>query len=481
MFNSIRTKLTVTYLALILAVMVLTSFFLLNILEQYYLYYHSETVKRAANLVAEFSSGYMQGTPDIVTVSNLAEDFARQIGSRVIITDHRQRVVGDSLRVGGLLGSSLNREEIAKALDGEHGQSIQFSEQSNQWVMQIAVPIKIDETVLGSVFISSSLSLIYQVLEDIRKVLQLATALAILLAAILGTFFAHQITVPIESLTQATEQMSRGDLNQRVRVRSQDEIGRLAAQFNHMSGRMQEMTRQLRDFVANASHEMRTPLTSLNILVKSLREYPLDVKEREEFLADIDMELERLIHLVESLLDLTRLDRLAMEDTMQAVDIVPTVVNTLEMLKNRAEDKGIMLQYTVPNQAPPVFVVIHQIKQVVFNLVDNAIKYTSLEGTVSVDLYQEAGQLMLSVTDTGSGIPAEHREKIFERFYRIDKARSREQGGTGLGLAIVKEIVIRHGGRIWVEDHEVGQGAKFILTLPLAASMYENLPVINKN
>ena len=447
---------------------------------QYYLSYHSETMKRAANLVAEFSSGYMQGTPDIVTVSNLAEDFARQIGSRVIIADHRQRVVGDSLRVGGLLGSSLDREEIAKALDGEHSQSIQFSEQSNQWVMQIAVPIKVENTTVGSVFISSSLSLIYQVLEDVRKFLQAATALAIVFAAILGTFFAHHITVPIESLTKATEQMARGDLNQRVRVRSKDEIGRLATQFNHMSGRMQEMTRQLREFVANASHEMRTPLTSLNILVKSLREYPLDVKEREEFLADIDMELERLIHLVESLLDLTRLDRLSMDDTMQAVDIVPTVVNTLDMLKKRAESKGILLRYTVPAQAPHAFVVLHQIKQVVFNLVDNAIKYTPSEGVVSVVMYQEAEQLVLTVTDTGSGIPTEHREKIFERFYRIDKARSREQGGTGLGLAIVKEIVTRHGGKIWVEDHVGSQGAKFVLTLPLAASMYDT-PGINKN
>ncbi len=472
MFNSIRTKLTVTYLALILVVMALTSFFLLNILEQYYLSYHFETMQRAGNLVAEFSSGYMKESPDIGTVSTLAEDFARQIGSRVIITDHRQRVVGDSLRVGGgLLNSLLNRDEISRALEGEVGQSVQFSQQSNQWVMQIAVPIISENTILGSVFISSSLNHVYQILKDIRRFLGVATAVAILLAAFLGALFAHHITVPIELMTQATENMARGDLNQRVPVQSNDEIGRLAIQFNHMSSRMQEMTRQLKDFVANASHEMRTPLTSLNIMVKSLKEYTLDVKEQKEFLSDIDMELERLMHLVENLLDLTRIDRVSMDDTMQSADIVPAVAATLEMLKKRAETEGILLQYSVQPEASPVYISAHQIKQILFNLVDNAIKYTPAGGTIIVALYNEGEELALSVTDTGYGIPTEHKDKIFERFYRIDKARSREQGGTGLGLAIVKEIVIRHGGKIRVEDGEGGQGSRFILTIPLARAI----------
>lgn len=465
MFNSIRTKLTVTYLILILAVMVLTSIFLLNILEQYYLAYHSDALAAAANVAASFSAGYLKATPDVVAISTLAEDFARPIRSRVIITDHRQRVLGDSLRIGGLVGTTLEREEIAAALNGEIGSSIQYSEQSRVWVMQVAVPIESDGTLLGSVFISSDLSPIYQILTDIRKFLLLATALALVLAGFLGIVFADRVTVPIETLTTATERMARGDLSQRVTIRSKDEIGRLATQFNNMASRVQEMTRQLREFVANASHEMRTPLTSMNILVKSLREYPLDAAEREEFLSDVDKELERLIHLVESLLDLTRLDRLATEDTMYLVDIVPTVQNTLEMLRKRAEGKKILLEYMLPERTAPVFVVLHQIKQVVFNLVDNAIKYTPAEGKISVTLTQEPEKLVLAVSDTGSGIPPEHREKIFERFYRVDKARSREQGGTGLGLAIVREIVKKHGGDVWVETAD-GGGARFVVTLP---------------
>ncbi|MBT9166792.1 MAG: Alkaline phosphatase synthesis sensor protein PhoR [Syntrophomonadaceae bacterium] len=471
MFNSIRTKLTVTYIVLILAVLLVTSFFLLNTLEQYYISYQYLILEAAAHPVASEAVANLREAPNVVTLSNMAEEYGRQYRIRVIITDHRQRVQGDSLRVGGLVGTTLERTEIAAALAGEQGRSIQYSYQSRQWVMQVAVPIIFDDSIIGVVFIASSLSDVYAVLDSVRDFLLLATVLSLLFAGLLGVYFAHHITVPIESLTAATEQIARGDLTQRVSVRSKDEIGRLAGQFNHMAGRLQEMTRQLREFVSNASHEMRTPLTSLNILVKSLREYPLEAEEREEFLADIDQEVERLIHLVESLLDLTRLDRLGTDDTMSMTDIVPTVRNTLEILKKRADEKRIALEYSLPESTEPVFAVLHQVKQVVFNLVDNAIKYTPEGGHVQVRLFQEAEGLLLSVTDSGIGIPPEHREKIFERFYRVDKARSREQGGTGLGLAIVKEIVTRHGGEILVEDNENGLGTTFIVTWPSALEL----------
>ena len=466
MFNSIRTKLTVSYIVLIMAVMVLTSSFLLNILEQYYIAYQYEAITRAANIIAKYSPGYLRTTPDVVTISNFAETNAREIGSRVLITDHRQRVLGDSMRVGGLAGSSLDREEITAALAGDEGRSIQYSDQTKRWVMQVAVPIYSNDQIIGTVFIATPLDFIYRVLADIRQFLLVATVLSLLLAGFLGIVFAHRITVPIESLTNATENMARGDLSQRVHVRSKDEIGQLAGQFNHMASRLQEMTRQLREFVSNASHELRTPLTSLNILVKSLREYPLEPQEQEEFLEDIDQELERMIHLVESLLDLTRLDRLGAEDTMAMTDVVPTIKNTLDMLTKRAQEKEIALAFDLPERAAPVFAVLHQIKQVVFNLVDNAIKYTPAGGEIYVSLIQEPERLVFKVSDTGLGIPPEYREKIFERFYRVDKARSREQGGTGLGLAIVKEIVTRHGGAIWVEDSHDGQGTTFVVTLP---------------
>lgn len=467
MFNNLRTRLTASYLILILATMMLTSYFLLNNLEEYYLAYQKETLTRAAKLVADFSIPYMLEAPDVIAVSNLAEGFAHQSASRVIITNNRLRVVGESERIGGLVGSVLEREETLAALEGNIGQSIQFSEQSQQWVMQVAVPVREAEEILGTVFISSSLASIYRVLGDIQRFLRVATVLALFFAGLVGVLFAHRITAPVKSLTLATRRMACGDLTQRVKVSSRDEIGLLAEQFNVMAGHVQEMTRQLREFVANSSHELRTPLTSINLMVKTLREHDLDEKEQEEFLCDIDRELERMIHLVENLLDLTRLDRLANEDTMQMINVVPLVAETLEMMKKRAEQKGIAFAGFLPDGPVSALVVAHQLKQVVFNLLDNAIKYTPPGGRVKVELYREASFLVLTVSDTGIGIPPQSKEKVFERFYLVDKARSREQGGTGLGLAIVWEIVRHHGGRVSVESPPSGPGSVFTVTIPL--------------
>jgi len=471
MFSSIRTKLTITYIVLLVVVMVSASFFLLNLLKNYYFSYQQTNMMAAAKVVRDLVAPKLQAVPDVVDISNQAELVARQSRSRILITDDRQRVLGDSVRVEGLVGTVLNRPEITHALLNQHDKSwsLQYSETGGFLVMQVAVPIEVDGKILGAVFVSSSMQAIDELQKDIRNYLLLITLLAILTVSIIGRFLANKITGPIQSLSEATEKMARGDLSQRVPVRSRDEIGRLTRQFNEMAAQLQENTRKLKEFVADASHEMRTPLTSLNILVKSMRDFPLEPEEREEFLDDIDQELERLIRLVENLLDLTRLDKLATEETMTVADVVPTIRQTLEMLQKKAEEKEIDFRVFLPKQAAPVFAVLHQIKQVVFNLVDNAIKYTPAGGKITVTLTQESDCLKLIVTDNGIGIPPEHREKVFERFYRVDKARSREQGGTGLGLAIVREIVRNHGGQIWIEDGPDGKGSKFVVTIPRAS------------
>ena len=471
MLNSIHTKLTFTYIVLIVVVLVLTSLFLLNTLEQYYFAYQYEAMTRAANLIGGIVGPKLASTPDITDLSNVAVDFSRQISARILITDHKQRVLGDSQRVDGLVGMNLERPEIAAALAEEEEQSwsVQYSETSGEWVLQLAVPVLYEGKITGAVFTASSLAYIHGVQRDIRNYLIAATLLAIVVASLLGRYFAQKLASPVKALTLAAEQMKRGDLAQHVPVTTKDEIGRLTMQFNEMAQQLAASTRQLKDFVANASHEMRTPLTSLNVLIKSMREYNLDPAEQEEFLADIDQALGRLIHLVEELLDLSRLDRVAADDTMVMTDIVPTIRTTLEMLEKKAQTKNIAFSYELPPSAAPIFAVLHQIKQIVFNLVDNAIKYTPAGGQIWVQLSEEPDLLKLTVADTGIGIPPEQREKVFERFYRVDKARSREQGGTGLGLSIVYEIVKRHGGQVWVESGLQGTGSTFVVTLPKAA------------
>lgn len=220
-----------------------------------------------------------------------------------------------------------------------------------------------------------------------------------------------------------------------------------------------------RDFVANVSHELRTPLSVLKGYAETLLSGAIEepVMARE-FVEVIDRHANRLYRLVEDLLDLSRLEDPEFELQLVAVDLPEMVERVLLMARDSAQAKHLHLKTLLPSDLPPVLGHAGTLEQVLINLVDNAIKYTADSGEVSVKAVANGGQVCVCVEDTGIGIPAKALPRLFERFYRVDKARSRDMGGTGLGLSIVKHIVQAHGGRIWVES-EQQQGSRFFFTL----------------
>lgn len=589
MFHSIRSKLTVTYLILIFAVTLIINIFLLNLLEQYYLGYQKEILTRSGRLVADFSEGYMQEGSSYVVLSNLAEDFSQQIGSRVIIVNNNKTVVGDSVRVEGLIGSLLERSEINQAWEEGEGYSIQRSALTGRWVMQVAVPVYNGGNPLGAVFISSSLDHIYKILADISRILLFTMAMALIIVGVLWTIFAKKITKPISALTAAAKQIAEGNLEQQIQVIQKDEVGQLSRQFNIMVSKLLEMTHRLentiqevstesnklstilsnmvdgvfavdadgklilvnpvaekifnikadeylgrrfneipgldgikesfekawrskkentceiaideqqykmvtsptldekkdffgavsvlqnltvekilerkqRAFVEDVSHELRTPLSSVNILVKNMLEYDLARDEGKEFLTDIDKEIERLSLLVSDILNLTRLESLMCKMGTNKVEPKPLFEEVLMRMHSRAERNQQELTWDIP-ELVSLEIDQDQIKRVLINLVDNAIKFTPQGGWIRVEAEDQGEEILVKVKDTGPGIPEEDQPRIFERFYRVDKARSREMGGTGLGLAICHEIITAHGGNIWVES-KPGYGSVFAFTLP---------------
>lgn len=466
MLKSIRVRMAITYLLLIVVVMVVTGFVLVNMLEQHYLSSEEETLERTGMLVSEFVTTYLQEEVDPVLLSAVAENFSQQIDARVVIVGSQQRVIGDSVRIGGLLGSDLEREEVDRALEGEVGSSVNYSHQSEQWVMHVAVPIEAVDSPEGAVLLSYSLAPVYENLATIQRLLFLSTLLAMILAGLLAVIFSHHLTGPIKKLTEAAQQMAQGKLEQNILVSSRDEIGRLAQQFNIMAARINEMNQKLTRFVADVSHELRTPLASINLCVQSLQDYDMEEEEKEEFLQYISQETQRMIYLVEDLLELTRGQEGSHK--WEIVSLYTIFDEVLECTRPRAERKGLTLFTSIQENIPRLYASGEALKRVLLNLLDNAIKFTSPGGWIKLkaEYWEEEDEVYLSVEDTGCGIPEESLPHIFDRFYRVDKARSRYLGGTGLGLSICREIIEFYGGKLSVQSSE-DEGSTFYVTIPV--------------
>jgi heavy metal sensor kinase len=350
-----------------------------------------------------------------------------------------------------------------------HGMSWQdtITAYNGQAVRVYSVALSDNGTVFGVLQVGESLAQLTATLQSITIALLIITPFVLLLGAIGSYWLAKRAFRPVLQLTRTTREIKAGDLHRRVPVpRARDEVYELALTFNEMIGRLDQAFTQQRRFVADASHELRTPITVIRSITDVALEEPRDFEDCVEALSDINAETERLSHLINDLLVLARADeeQLPLEQEPVRLDLLACdVAATMEPL---ALERGIKLQVQMLS---PVVVPgdTARLIQVIMGLVDNALAYTNAGGTVSLGVEVHGGLARLVVRDTGIGIAEENIAHIFERFYRADPARSRLISGSGLGLAIADRVVRAHGGSITVES-QVDQGSTFTITLPLA-------------
>lgn len=302
-------------------------------------------------------------------------------------------------------------------------------------------------------------------LRSLLVVLGLGLPLACVFAGFGAYLVARRALAPIDRMATAAQHITAERLSDRLPVDNpHDELGHLASVFNNTFSRLEASFDQLRRFTADASHEMRTPLTAIRAVGEvGLRE-PRTEHAYREIIGSMLEEADRLNRLVESLLTLARADAGHVRVNRDRIDLGALAAEVVEHLSVLAEDKRQSITVDSPR---PVFVLADRVllRQAVLNLVDNAIRYGSVQGKVRVAVGAEPSQATLAVQDSGPGIPPEHVEKIFDRFYRIEKSRSRDAGGVGLGLSIARWAVQVHGGRIEVEPAESG-GSVFRIVLP---------------
>jgi signal transduction histidine kinase len=319
---------------------------------------------------------------------------------------------------------------------------------------------------LGVVVLSVPIQDIIDQVGRANAQMQLVFIITCVIVVVVSFWVAHVIAKPIGELTKVIGKMSEGEVHQRVRVTGSSELSRLGAAFNEMSEQLERIEKNRNEFVSDVSHELKTPLSSMKILIESIiYDENVDLARQREFLQDVNREIDRLSSIIDDLLLLVSLDhsQSPMHTGVIRLDqLGASVVKRMQML---AERRGVALSYEAGGEVT-VRADELKIQQAFTNLIDNAIKYTPEGGNVDVMVVRREDRAVVCVTDTGFGIPEEDIKHIVERFYRVEKARTRSAGGTGLGLSIVQRIIKMHNGTLEIRSKE-GEGTSVVFELPL--------------
>lgn len=299
----------------------------------------------------------------------------------------------------------------------------------------------------------------------VTEALLIAALVALVSAIVVSIFVSHRVVTPIRQMMRASHHIAAGHYRERVEVTSEDELGQLAHSFNQMASTLEQTETMRRDLIANVAHELRTPLSSIKGYMEGLIDGVLP--GQPDTYQQIYREADRLQRLVNDLQELSRVEAGTFELNRQPLAMTELIQQTVTRLHPQFEEKGVALKLDLPPTLPPVSADEDRVSQVLLNLMGNALQYTPAGGTVTIAARVEISGLVITIRDTGIGIPAEHLSHLFTRFYRVDKSRSRAGGGSGIGLTIAKHLVEAHGGSIWVESEGVGKGSVFGFSLPL--------------
>lgn len=295
---------------------------------------------------------------------------------------------------------------------------------------------------------------------------------AFLVALGVSVYISRRFVSPIQEMTTASQYIADGHFDQRVQIPGDitssdlDELVQLALSFNQMAEKLHQTENMRVQLIGDISHELRTPLTTIKGSMEGLMDGVLS--PTPETFQNIYQEADRLQRLVADLQELSRVEAGAISLKLASCDIIPLIKSVAERLHPQFDDKGVSLEVDLPPVLPQISIDEDRISQVMINLLGNALQYTPEGGKVTLIARQSGNEILIQVNDTGIGIPAEQLAYLFNRFYRVDKSRSRAGGGSGIGLTIAKHLVEAHGGRIWVESEGPGKGSSFSYSLPIS-------------
>ena len=467
--NSMRFKMVATYFCVILVILFVIGIFLMHTFRGRLYDVEYSTLFSKANIISEMISNDWDNML-------YAEDlkFAEPVNSnlsgtdaRCIITNTAYTVLYDSSEDSGIIGGMYVSDVIRDALEGRES-SLVYDNESGIKYISVAVPVVHDGNIVGSTYIDKDITYIDGILGDIQfKLILLSIAVALLVGA-LSFGMSYLIIAPITAFTEVAREISKGNFKKRIDIKGYSEMEQMSKALKYMCDELELIEEKRRKFVSDASHELKTPMATIKLVCDSLASTPNPPVEMvQEFMNDLSNEIDRLTRIIEKLLTLTKFDNGKNPIKLELVDLQVLLERIATKLTPIAAAKKINIFTDFGEDAlPPIMLDYDKITEAVYNIADNSINYSPPGSYVRISVTADSQNAVINIEDNGPGIPEEERDRIFERFYRLDDSRARDTGGTGLGLAIAKEAVQMHGGTIEVKN-AVSGGSVFIITLPV--------------
>ena len=429
---------------------------------------YGERLYSEANLIANtYASELYNSEIDLVTVKGQLDALSLYLNASIQIINPSGRVIMDSQRL-------LNVEEVVTienfdpTITGNTYYVVdRFFDTFDKQYLTVFAPITSDYKVKGYVVIHYGMSEIEKTSYSLTNIFMLTFVILFLLSMIILIFFTEIVYVPLRKITHATEQYASGNMHYEFQVDSDDEIGYLAACLNYMASEIARAEDDQKKFVANVSHDFRSPLTSIKGYLEAMLDGTIPPEMHEKYLGIVLNETERLTKLTNSLLTLNNLNTKGMLLEKTDFDINNVIRNIAASFEGSCLKKKIAIEVVLTGEEMYVNADMEKIKQVIYNLLDNAIKFSHHNSVIKIETTEKKNKIVVSVKDNGIGIPKDDVKFVFDRFYKSDLSRGKDKKGTGLGLSIVKEIINSHNENINVISTE-GVGTEFVFSLQMS-------------
>ena len=396
------------------------------------------------------------------TITEIVAKMENLSVDRLIVTDTKGFVLFDMDKADSLIGCYALFPEIVQALNGND--IFSWHSADGQMLSKAATPVISYGTITGCVYIAEFDSAQGQLILSLQRNILSVTLILELVLILFSLVFANAFSGRIRKIQNSMHIIRNGDYTHKVELGGNDELTLLGDEFDALTEKLQISENKRRQFVSDASHELKTPLASIKLLSDSILQNDMDMDTVKEFVNDIGNEAERLTRLSAKLLSLSRIE--SQEDgDCEIVYMAPTVDRVIRMLSAIATANQVTIIRDI-QQDSPVLILEDDLYEILFNLTENGIKYNVPGGTLTIRLSRDGDNALIQISDTGMGVPEDAIPHLFERFYRVDKARARKSGGSGLGLSIVRNMLERNNGTIEVES-VLGKGTVFTVNLPV--------------